>query len=99
MWPPTLTRTLQALQAARLDAQMILQRAIIEERSQKDLAVHQAIAQARNDLQGKAETVTVVATGDDKVTYNVTWTNQPDHNNIDGIMEGEVEEGDEDKDK
>ncbi|XP_041354736.1 deformed epidermal autoregulatory factor 1 homolog isoform X2 [Gigantopelta aegis] len=89
----------EALQAARLDAQMILQRAIIEERAQKELAVHQAIAQARAELHGKGETVTVVATGDDKVTYNVTWTNQPDQNNIDGIMEGEVEEVDSDKEK
>ena len=54
----------------------------MEEQSQKDIAVQQAIAQFRSEM----ETVTVVAAAD-KVAYTMNWA-QSDNNgqNIDTIM-------------
>ena len=82
----------QAVNAVRIEAQMSISRAVIEERNQKDIAVQHALAQARAEMQ---ETVTVVS--DDKVTYNVTWAHQPGQNNIGTIMDGEVDDSDKEK--
>ncbi|KAK3098021.1 hypothetical protein FSP39_015390 [Pinctada imbricata] len=63
----------EALNTMRLESQMTLSRALIEERAQKDLAIQQAVASARADLQvqEKGDIVTVVQC--DKVTYSESW--------------------------
>lgn len=76
----------------------------MEEREQKDIAVQQALSQARSDKQSQAaapsESVAVVTDG--KHTYNVTWLTsaEPTQNNIQGAFLGAVDIVDcEDKDK
>ncbi|ESO84869.1 hypothetical protein LOTGIDRAFT_168359 [Lottia gigantea] len=88
---------IKALNGQRIEAQMNLSRVVMEERAQRDIAVQQALAQARAELHqdNKVGSVTVVA--DDKVTYNVTWSNNSSTATIDKIMEGE--ESDSDKEK
>ena len=86
----------QALNAVRIEAQMNLSRAVIEERGQKDIAVQHALAQARAEMQEKMETVTVV--GEDKVTYNVTWAPHSAQNNLGTItLEGDADDSDKEK--
>ena len=63
---------LQAVNAVRIEAQMQLSRALIEERAQKDIAVQQALAQARAEMSDKhttvtAEPITVITDAGDKV--------------------------------
>ncbi|XP_050395024.1 uncharacterized protein LOC126812598 isoform X2 [Patella vulgata] len=88
---------IKAINAQRIEAQMNLSRVVMEERAQRDIAIQQALAHARSELQDKVESVTVVS--DDKVTYNVTWSHQNNQTNttIDKIMDGE--ESDSDKEK
>ena len=50
---------------------MQLSRTIEMERAQRDIAVQQALAQVRADM----ETVTVVS-ADEKVAYTMNWTQQ-----------------------
>lgn len=80
----------QALSAARIENQMALSRAVMEERAQKSIAVQQALQQARQEFQEKMDSVAVVS--DDKcTTYSVNWGHQDVQNNITGIMDGEEE--------
>ena len=70
---------IQALNAARIESQMNISRILMEQKAQKDIAVQQALAQARADMQDKIDTITVIAEGsstvisDDKGVYNVSW--------------------------
>jgi guanylate kinase len=80
----------QAVNAVRIEAQMNLSRAVIEERSQKDIAIQQALNQARAEMQEKLESVTVV-TNDDKVRYNVQWTTEQTNQNNIHIIDAEQE--------
>ncbi|XP_013414016.1 deformed epidermal autoregulatory factor 1 homolog isoform X2 [Lingula anatina] len=65
---------IEAVNAAKIEAQMHLSRAVIEERTQKDIAVQQALAQARAGIQEKNnEIVTVVSNSDKNVSYHVAW--------------------------
>lgn len=68
----------------------------MEERQQKDIAIQQALATARAEMQDKIDSVTVVSC--EKVTYNDTWAHQGTQSNIESIMDAEVEE-DSDKEK
>lgn len=86
----------QALTAARIDAQMSLQRAVMEEMAQKDIAVQQALATARQEMNEKMDSVTVVPC--DKVSYNDSWTHQGSQNNVESILVTDVED-DSDKEK
>lgn len=81
----------------RIEAQMNLSRAVIEERAQKDIAVQHALAQARAEMQSdKLDTIGVSAA--DKVTYSVTWVPQPGSvQNIENMMDGEGDDSDKDK--
>ena len=74
---------------------MTLSRALIEERAQKDLAIQQAVATVRADLQvqEKGDVVTVVQC--DKVTYRETW----DENNTENQQTIELLEVEADSDK
>ena len=63
----------------------------MEERSQKDIAIQQALARARAEMQDKLESVTVV-TGDEKVRYNVSWTAEQSSQNSIHIIDAESEE-------
>ena len=84
---------LQSINAMRIDAQMQLSRALIEERGQRDIAIQQALAHARADMHEK---ISVVVT-DDKTGYNVShWTSSQDQNTL-HIM-AEPEESDKEKD-
>jgi small ligand-binding sensory domain FIST len=49
---------MQQVNAFRIEAQIQMSRAVIEERAQKDIAVQQALAQVRNEMQGKIDSVT-----------------------------------------
>jgi hypothetical protein len=81
-----------------MEAQMNTSRILMEQKAQKDIAVQQALAQARAEMQNKMDTVTVIS--DDKVTYNVTWnTSAAGQPSIATIMDTGVEEEDLDKDK
>ncbi len=83
----------------RIEAQMNLSRAVIEERAQKDIAVQQALAQARAEMQEKIDSVTVVTDADNKVAYNVTWApQQGTQNHLEAIMDAEPDVPDADKD-
>ncbi|KAK3593858.1 hypothetical protein CHS0354_011461 [Potamilus streckersoni] len=59
----------ESLSTARIEAQMHLSRAIMEERAQKDIAIQQALAQARAEMNEKTGSVTVV-------TYENGWVTQ-----------------------
>lgn len=85
----------QALQAARIENQINLSRAVLECQAQKDIAVQSALAQARAEMQDKIDSVTLVA--GDKVTYAVTWTHQNSQGNMDSIID-DVEELEKEKD-
>ena len=89
--------SLQAINAVRIEAQMNLSRAVIEERAQKDIAVQQALAQARAEMQSdKLDGIGVPAA--DKVTYSVTWVPQPTSvQNMNNMMDGEGDDSDKDK--
>ena len=87
----------QALNAARIEAQMNVSRLMMEQKAQKDIAVQQALAQARAEMQEKMDSVTVIS--DDKVTYNVTWNNSGAQPTITTIMDTGVVEEDSDKEK
>lgn len=75
---------------------MNLSRVVMDQRAQKDIAVQQALAQARAEMQEKMDSVTVIS--DDKVTYNVTWNTSGSQPTITTIMDTGVEE-DSDKEK
>ena len=74
-----------------------MSRALLEERSQKDIAVQQALAQARADMQEKIDSVTVVS--DDKQVFTVTFASPPQASqaSMDKIMEADGDESDRDK--
>ena len=76
---------------------MNLSRVVMEQRAQKDIAVQQALAQARAEMQEKMDSVTVIS--EDKVAYNVAWNNTPGQATITTIMDTGVVEEDLDKDK
>lgn len=85
----------EALNTARIENHMSLQRTLMEERAQKDIAVQSALAQARAEMQDNS--VTLVSS--DKVTCAVAWTHQNTQGHIDSIIDGDVEEElDKDKD-
>ena len=88
---------MQAVNAVRIEAQMNLAKAVMEERAQKEIAVQQALAQSRQEMQEKMDSVTVVS--NDKTAYRVEWVTQPSHgqSNIGNIMDGEGEESDKEK--
>ncbi|KAK7479643.1 hypothetical protein BaRGS_00029109 [Batillaria attramentaria] len=86
----------EALNAVRIEAQMNLSRVVMDQKAQKDIAVQQALAQARAEMQEKMDSVTVIS--DDKVTYNVTWNSASNQPTITTIMDTGVEE-DSDKEK
>lgn len=86
----------EALNAMRIEAQMNLSRVVMDQKAQKDIAVQQALAQARAEMQEKMDSVTVIS--DDKVTYNVTWNSTSNTPTITTIMDTCVEE-DSDKEK
>ncbi|XP_074640036.1 deformed epidermal autoregulatory factor 1 homolog [Tubulanus polymorphus] len=71
-----------ALNAQRIEMSMNLSRAVLEERTHKDIAVQQALAQARADMQEKSglEGTTTLVTDDKAVTYRITWADtSPDN--------------------
>ena len=72
---------------------MNLAKAVMEERAQKEIAVQQALAQSRQDMQEKLDTVTVVSNDKTDTEYTIAWSTQPHNsqNNIGNIMEGEEE--------
>ncbi|XP_064628286.1 deformed epidermal autoregulatory factor 1 homolog isoform X2 [Lineus longissimus] len=78
----------EAVNAVRIEAQMNLARTLIEERSQKDIAIQQALNQARAEMQEKLESVTVVSS-DDKVRYNIQWTPEQTNQNNSHIIDTE----------
>ncbi len=83
----------QAVNAVRIEAHMNLSRTVVEERTQKEIAVQHALAQARAEMQEKMDSVQVVAVDDPKVTYSVNWTTPGGQNQIvEAIMEGEAED-------
>lgn len=88
---------LKALGASRIEAQLNLSRVMMEHKAQKEIAVQQALAQARAEMQEKMDSVTVIS--DDKVTYNVTWNNTGAQPTITTIMDTGVVEEDSDKEK
>ena len=67
---------LQAINALRIESQINLSRTLLEERAQKDIAIQQALAQARADKQ-PAEPFSGLLT-DGKHAYNVAWITQSD---------------------
>jgi type II secretory pathway component PulJ len=66
----------QAVNAMRIQGEMSISHAILEERAQRDIAVQQALAQMRAETQ-QEHTVT----GDDKIAYTVTWSSA-DHSSV-----------------
>ena len=64
--------SLQAVNAVRIEAQMQLARTIVEERQMKEIAMQQALAQARAELQEKL----VGSVVEDKSSYSV-WSAVP----------------------
>ena len=77
---------------------MTLSRAIMEERAQKEIAVQQALAQARAEMAEKMETITVVAADEKATTYSVNWAHQgAAQNSIESIIDGETAESDKEK--
>ena len=90
----------QAVNAVRMEAQLALQKAIMEEKAQKDIAIQHALATARAEMQEKFDSGGVTVVTCDKVTYNEGWaSHQAGQNNIvEGILVTEVEE-DSDKEK
>ncbi|XP_076445552.1 deformed epidermal autoregulatory factor 1 homolog isoform X2 [Babylonia areolata] len=90
----------EALNAARIEAQMNVSRVLIEQKNQKDIAVQQALAQARAEMQEKME-VTAVISEDKVAAYNVAWNSGPPvQTTITTIMDsGVVMEEEDDKDK
>ena len=85
----------QAVNAVRIEAQMNLSHAIIEERAQKDIAMQHALAQARAEMQSDKLDAIGVSTAD-KVSYSVTWVSQP-NSNIENMMDGDGDELDKEK--
>ncbi|CAL1528229.1 unnamed protein product [Lymnaea stagnalis] len=82
-----------ALNASRMEAQMNITRARMEERAQREILVHQALTRA--DIHEKMDTVTVLT--DDKGTYNVSWPpSASGAGNITMVMSQEDEEEDKD---
>lgn len=67
----------EIISAIRIEAQMQLNRAVADERTSKDIAIQQALAQARAELQEKLCPV-VVCDGDKTTTYTVTWSTADD---------------------
>jgi len=65
--------TVQAVNAVRIESQMQLARTIVEERQLKEIALQQALAQARSELQEKFVGSVIV---DDKSAYSV-WSAMP----------------------
>ena len=61
---------------------MNLSRTVVEERTQKEIAVQHALAQARAEMQEKIDSVQVVTGDEPKVTYNVNWTNAAGQSHI-----------------
>ena len=53
------------MNATRIEASMNMSRVVMEERAQREIAVQQALVQARAELDQKMENVTVIS--DDKV--------------------------------
>ena len=82
------------MNAVRIEAQMNLSRTVVEERTQKDIAVQHALAQARAEMQEKIDSVQVVSPDEPKVTYNVNWTNAAGQNHIAILDAGDGEESD-----
>lgn len=68
----------------------------MEERAQKDIAVQQALAQARAEMHEKLDGVNVVTTEDKSLSYTVSWSSQPGQGSIEAIMQ---EQEDSDKEK
>ena len=64
---------MQAVNAVRIESQMQLARTIVEERQLKEIAMQQALAQARAELQEKFVGSVIV---DDKSAYSV-WSAVP----------------------
>ncbi|CAH1799559.1 unnamed protein product [Owenia fusiformis] len=81
----------EAISAMRIEGQMNLSRTVIEERTQKEIALQNAFAQARAEMN---ESVSDVA---DKVTYSVTWAPPTSHRDIGTIIDGE--DSDQEKEK
>lgn len=75
---------------------MNLAKAVMEERAQKEIAVQQALAQSRAEMQEKMDSVTVVS--NDKTAYTVEWVAAPTNSgNFGNIMDGEGEDSDKEK--
>ena len=70
---------------------MNLSRAVMEERNQKDIAVQQALAQARAEMQEKLE----VGQDEKNLAYPVAWTQQG--HTMEVIMSGEQDDSDKEK--
>ena len=74
------------MHAARIEAQMNLSRAMMEERAQRDIAVQQALAQARAEMADKM--------GSKDITY-ITWTPTEDSKQtVEAMMEREEDDAD-----
>ena len=84
------------MNTVRIEAQMRLSRVVMEERTQKDIAVQQTLAQARAEMQEKLDSLSGV-TSDDKVTYQVTWAQPSGSNHMESIMDGEQDDSDKEK--
>ena len=89
---------MKALNAVRIEAHMNLSRTVVEERTQKEIAVQHALAQARAEMQEKIDCVQVVTGDEPKVTYNVNWTNAAGQSHIvEAIMDATGDGGESDR--
>ncbi|XP_005092025.1 deformed epidermal autoregulatory factor 1 homolog [Aplysia californica] len=79
----------EAVNTMRMEASMKLSRVVMEERTQKEIAVQQALAQARHD------SVSVIS-ADDKVTYSVAWPVTSSQPSITMVLPQEEDEEDKD---
>ena len=81
----------QAINTVRIEAQMQLNRAIIEERTLKDIAIQEALAQARAELHDKLGSVVV------------TWGTDHDGQAMDDMIDDDTDrdrsDDDDDQDK
>ena len=97
----------QAINVVRIEQQLKLRQALMEERAHKDIALQQAFAQARAAMPEAATAVATKTTSqpssdltlvtDGKNTYSVTWVNPSDNTqpNLTGVtlIEDDKEHG------
>jgi len=86
----------ETINTLRMEAQMNLNRVVMDERTQRDIAVQQALAQARHELQN-SDAVNVIA-AEDKVSYSVAWPVSSSQQNIAMVLPHDDDDDDKHKD-